>query len=86
MAAFDPRSDFGFRNGGLTAAASNAEGLKSCECPLRSSALPGFCPGGAEVVRRMASQNFRGPHDEVQIKSKASTRSTARIKSLGTAN
>ena len=38
------------------------------ECGLRSPALPGFCPGGAEVVRRMASHNFRGPHDEIQIK------------------
>ena len=25
------------------------------------------CPGGAEVVRRMASHNFRGSHDQVQI-------------------
>ena len=30
-------------------------------------ALPGFFPGGAEVVRRTASHNFRGPHDEIQI-------------------
>src|SRR3984893_16858235 len=27
-----------------------------------------ICPGGAEVVRRMASHNFRGSHDEIQIK------------------
>ena len=26
----------------------------------------GFCPRGAEVVRRMASHNFRGSHDEIQ--------------------
>ena len=37
--------------------------------PMRVSgpAPPGFCPGGAEVVRRMASHNFRGSHDEIQI-------------------
>ena len=38
-----------------------------CECALLGLALPGFCPGGAEVVRRMASHNFRGSHDQVQI-------------------
>jgi hypothetical protein len=38
------------------------------ECALLGLALPGFCPGGAEVVRRMASHNFRGPHDQIQIK------------------
>jgi hypothetical protein len=37
VAASDPRSDFGFGNGGLTAAASNAKVLKSCECPLVNS-------------------------------------------------
>jgi hypothetical protein len=39
------------------------------EAQTRASglALPGFCPGGAEVVRRMASHNFRGSHDEIQI-------------------
>jgi hypothetical protein len=26
-----------------------------------------FCLGGAEVVRRMASRNFRGSHDQAQI-------------------
>jgi hypothetical protein len=26
-----------------------------------------FALGGAEVVRRMASHNFRGSHDEIQI-------------------
>ena len=40
------------------------------ECGIRSPALPGFCPGGAEVVRRMASHNFRGFHDEIQIEIK----------------
>jgi hypothetical protein len=30
-------------------------------------ALPGFCPGRAEVVRRMASHNFRGSHDKTEI-------------------
>src|SRR5258707_13398748 len=30
----------------------------------------GVCPGGAEVVRRMASHNFRGSHDQIQIKVK----------------
>src|ERR1700682_446311 len=34
---------------------------------LLGLALPGFCPGGAEVVRRMASHNFRGSHDEIQV-------------------
>src|SRR6266404_418080 len=38
---------------------------KGCRITL---ALPGFCPRGAEVVRRMTSHNFRGPHDEIQIK------------------
>ena len=35
----------------------------------RFGVLPcrGFCLGGAEVVRRMASHNFRGSHDEIQI-------------------
>src|SRR5439155_5674638 len=28
----------------------------------------GLRPSGAEVVRRMASHNFRGSHDEAQIK------------------
>src|SRR6202022_4122109 len=30
----------------------------------------GVCPGGAEVVRRIASHNFRGSHEEIQIKVK----------------
>jgi hypothetical protein len=30
----------------------------------------GVCPGGAEVVRRMASHNFIGSHEEIQIKVK----------------
>jgi hypothetical protein len=38
------------------------------ECALLGLALPGFCPGGAEVVRRMAPHNLRGSHDEIQIK------------------
>jgi hypothetical protein len=29
----------------------------------------GFCPGGAEGVRRMASHNLRGSHDEIQAQS-----------------
>jgi hypothetical protein len=35
----------------------------------RFSVLPRrvICSGGAEVVRRMASHNFRGFHDEIQI-------------------
>jgi hypothetical protein len=34
---------------------------------LRGLALPGGLPGGAEVVRRMASRELRGSHDQVQI-------------------
>src|SRR3984893_13225620 len=30
----------------------------------------GVCPGGAEVVRRIAAHNFRGSHEEIQIKVK----------------
>ena len=26
-----------------------------------------ICPGGAEVVRRMASRNFRGSYDQAEI-------------------
>src|SRR5258705_11639938 len=48
---------------------------------LRGLALPGFCPGGAEVVRRMASHNFRGSHDQVQIEVKIQS-----LDSLGWAN
>jgi hypothetical protein len=33
-------------------------------------ALPGGLLGGAEVVRRMASRDFRGSHDQVQIEAK----------------
>jgi len=51
--------------------------LWSRECALQGLALPGFCPGGAEVVRRMASHNFRGPHDQIKIQS---------LDSLGCAN
>src|SRR5258708_1119672 len=47
----------------------------------RFGVLPcrGFCPGGAEVVRRTASHNFRGSHDEIQIKVQS-------LDSLGCAN
>ena len=43
--------------------------MANVEAQTRASglALPGFSPGGAEVVRRMASHNFRGSHDEIQI-------------------
>src|SRR5260370_29979437 len=44
-------------------------------------ALPGFCPGGAEVVRRLASHNFGGSHDEIQIKIQVQN-----LDSLGCAN
>jgi hypothetical protein len=39
----------------------------------RSRVLPcrGFAWGGAEVVRRMASHNLRGSHDEIQIEIQA---------------
>ncbi len=30
-------------------------------------APPGFYPGGAEVVRRIASPDLGGSHDEIQI-------------------
>src|ERR1700730_12675983 len=47
----------------------------------RCGVLPclGFCPGGAEVVRRMAPHNFRGSHDEIQIQVQS-------LHSLGCAN
>jgi hypothetical protein len=44
-------------------------------------ALPGFCPGGAEVVRRMAPHNFRGSHDQIQVKIQIQS-----LDSLGCAN
>src|SRR5258707_9268836 len=31
----------------------------------------GFCPGGAEVVRRIAPHNFRGSHNQIQVKIKS---------------
>jgi hypothetical protein len=34
---------------------------------LRDLALPGVYPGGAEVVRRVASRKPRGSHEQAQI-------------------
>jgi len=41
----------------------------------------GVCPGGAEVVRRTASHNFRGSHEEIQIQIQVQS-----LDSLGCAN
>jgi hypothetical protein len=38
--------------------------------PLWNFALPGACSGGAEVVRRMASHNFRGSDDKAKSENK----------------
>jgi len=48
-----------------------------------ASCLPGFCPGGAEVVRRTASHNFEDPmrKSKSKSKSKASARTVARTTS-----
>jgi hypothetical protein len=46
---------------------SGTEGAWSGGGSLIGLALPALLPGGAEVVRRMASQNFRGSHDKAQI-------------------
>jgi hypothetical protein len=41
----------------------------------------GVCPGGAEVVRRMAPHIFRGSHEEIQIKVKIQS-----LRALGCTN